>query len=223
MISTGNDIVALNAINAERTKQFRFYSKILSPAEQDLGVSLQFSAIPFERYVWLLWSIKEAAFKYLKRNDPDLMFSPSKTEVRNIVLPRKTTLKPFDQEWLDQSSFKSDELCESTVTYGPQILYARSLISHELIHSVVSADAQFENVCWGIKSIDSAEYEHQSLDVRSFALAALTKVFQDRPLQIKKSAVGYPVVLSGRKITNIPLSFTHHNHFVGYSFIPICR
>ena len=36
MISAGNDIVALNAINITRTKQPRFYSKILSAAEIEL-------------------------------------------------------------------------------------------------------------------------------------------------------------------------------------------
>jgi len=55
MTSTGNDIVALNAIAIARTKQNRFYSKILSPSEKNLYSQAGFSKIPFENFVWLLW------------------------------------------------------------------------------------------------------------------------------------------------------------------------
>ncbi len=53
MLSTGNDIVALNAINVTRTKQPQFYSKILTPSEAELYNQPDFAALPFEIFVWL--------------------------------------------------------------------------------------------------------------------------------------------------------------------------
>ena len=67
MISTGNDIVALGLINKQRTCEPRFYSKILSASEQALYHQSEFTALPFEHYVWLLWSVKESTYKFLKR------------------------------------------------------------------------------------------------------------------------------------------------------------
>src|ERR1700739_3692703 len=78
MTSTGNDIVALTAINVARTKQPNFYSRIVTSGEQELYYSTLQDQLPFEHFVWLVWSVKESAFKYLKRVDPGLIFSPSK-------------------------------------------------------------------------------------------------------------------------------------------------
>ena len=83
MLGTGNDIVALAAINVERTRQSNFYSKILSLSEQQLYNELQ-SQLPFENFVWLAWSVKESAYKFLKRFMPDLVFSPTKIMITNL-------------------------------------------------------------------------------------------------------------------------------------------
>ena len=72
MISAGNDIVSLTATNVTRTKSPEFYSKIISPAEKALFDTLDQEVLPFHRFVWLLWSVKESAFKYLHRLDPIL-------------------------------------------------------------------------------------------------------------------------------------------------------
>src|ERR1700691_5688102 len=87
MISAGNDIISLNAINITRTKQEKFYSKILSPTEKELYNQAEFTTIPFENFVWLLWSIKESAYKYLKRNNPGLVFIPIKFTVKQLLIP----------------------------------------------------------------------------------------------------------------------------------------
>src|SRR5579863_5891465 len=87
MKSTGNDIVALSGIDRERTGQARFYSRILALSEQALYCRDRFADLPFEHFVWLLWSVKEAVFKYQKRNMPGLVFSPRRILVQELVCP----------------------------------------------------------------------------------------------------------------------------------------
>ena len=72
MISTGNDIVALKAINVARTKQQNFYSKIITVSEKALYDEHFSGRLLFEHFVWLAWSVKESVFKYLQRINPDL-------------------------------------------------------------------------------------------------------------------------------------------------------
>ena len=87
MKSTGNDIVALGSVDKHRTGQYRFYSKILSASEQTLYQQMQFANLPFEHYLWLLWSVKESTFKFLKRTKPELIFSPAKIIIQYLEIP----------------------------------------------------------------------------------------------------------------------------------------
>ena len=65
--STGNDIVALIATDKERASHYRFYSRILTAGEQTLYAQQQADGMPFEHFIWLLWSIKESVYKYSSR------------------------------------------------------------------------------------------------------------------------------------------------------------
>ncbi|MDF2432028.1 MAG: hypothetical protein JWP44_1659 [Mucilaginibacter sp.] len=217
MISTGNDIVALKSVNKIRTNEYNFYSKILAAAEQALHCQPEINGIPFENYVWLLWSVKESAYKCLKRNDPSLLFSPTKIIVTHIKTP------------LNQSAFKSadvelenpageDDFYNGKVQYGPKIFYFRSIITGEWISTVVNEHENFENVHWGIRTIDNTGYKHQSNAVRQFVLSKLNSIY-DNDLQIVKSPVGYPVVLNDELDMCIPVSMAHDGNFVAYSFI----
>ncbi len=79
MKSAGNDIVALNAVDHQRTVSANFYSKFIIPAEQDLyKQSPAMETVSFCSFVWLLWSVKESAYKFVKRLQPELIFSPSR-------------------------------------------------------------------------------------------------------------------------------------------------
>jgi phosphopantetheinyl transferase (holo-ACP synthase) len=81
VISAGNDIVALNAIDKGRSCMPAFYSKFITSAELSLHNPAQLS---LDSFIWLLWSVKESAYKYLKRTDNELVFSPIKLSVSKI-------------------------------------------------------------------------------------------------------------------------------------------
>lgn len=219
MISIGNDIISLNAINPHRTKQARFYSKIVSPSELKLFNIGEFSGMSFENFVWLLWTIKESVYKFQKRNFQNLKFSPVKIEIEKIDFPKKRSVAKFKNLEFKQDFFYKEEFYTGSARFENNIFYFKSIINEELISTIVSDDEGFENIWWGFKSIDSNNYESQAKEVRTFVLNELKTIFPKNSFNIRKHNVGYPVLLSDGKDTNLPLSFTHHDRFIGYSFL----
>jgi len=220
--STGNDIVALQGINRQRTNHFRFYSKILSVPEQALYDREGFPEIPFEKFVWLLWSIKESVYKYLKRAKPGLVFSPTKIIIQQIDPPLLPNITSFTAiQWENNVNGSGENFYKGVIVAGSDIFYSRSKIHDELISTVVSADENFENTWWGIKSIDHNGYDNQSRAVRAFILDKLYSILPDGNdhLRIGKCPLGCPVVLKEAKEMNIPVSLAHHGYFVAYSFL----
>jgi len=213
MISTGNDIVALKAINIARTKQLNFYKKILSNSEKDL-YDRQFSdKIPFENFVWLLWSVKESTYKYLQRITPELVFSPTRTIISQLELPVYDAAIKFEGQGFDDKT-----VYKGVVTFGDHTLYSRSVIGEEFIFSVVNQEDSFENTCWGIQLIASVTSADQSKAVRIILIDRLKAIFPDDNLQIVKSPHCYPVLFKDGVEVLIPVSLAHHNHYVAYSF-----
>jgi len=219
MNSTGNDIVSLNAINRSRTKQPGFYSKILSASEQLLYNEPEFAAIPFEHFVWLLWSIKESAFKYLQRSNPDLIFSPTKFIVQQLQMPPGYGITNLETTETEGNGFDSRaNHVKGMIKVGTATLYSRSIIYKELISSVVNGNDNFENTSWGIKLISKSHPSFQSTVAREFLVDRLSRLFQMDNCVIGKSSDGFPIVLEGKKELRIPVSLSHHDRLVAYSF-----
>jgi phosphopantetheinyl transferase (holo-ACP synthase) len=214
MISAGNDIVALNRVNKQRASQPRFYSKILSASEQELYLQPEFKQIPFENYLWMLWSVKESAYKYLKRTEHDLVFSPTRIIITSIDIPLNQLNSPDDKEW--ESTVCNDEFYTGKVAYGSNSLHFRSKITSGWIATVVNDSDNFDNVCWGIRSIDDSGYDHQSKAARALLLTKLSTLFPG-DLKVEKSIIGYPVILRDMENMNIPVSLAHDGRFVAYS------
>jgi phosphopantetheinyl transferase (holo-ACP synthase) len=217
MISAGNDIVALTAINAARTKQPEFYSKILSPAEKSLYQAPLLEAIPFEIFVWLLWSVKESAYKFLQRLEPALLFTPVKFEVRELNIPAGFIINNFNGEAFESIGFADCLTIESTLNFGEFMLYSRSLIYDKLLLSTVNNTDNFDAVYWGIKVIESADTEVQSTSVREFLLNRLKALGFKNPV-ISKNGHGIPVLLDDDEETAVPISLSHHDCLIAYAF-----
>jgi phosphopantetheinyl transferase (holo-ACP synthase) len=232
MISIGNDIVDLSAIDKHRTQQKAFYSKILSDKEQQLYS--RSSQIPFEIYVWLLWSAKESVYKFAKRLNPELVFSPARIEISESELIEFENFQndPLDGIHLDLSDLKFGELLNSEnsgsdkisaynyqIIYRTDIYYLQSLISDSFIATIASDSSDFSKLTWGIQYIDETDYESQSAVVREFILKRLNDVFPNEANRsIGKSPVGYPIIQEGQNETELKVSFAHHGHFVSYVF-----
>lgn len=219
MNSTGNDIIALYSLNSKRAKETRFYLKILSLPELKLYTGKAFPKIPLEDFVWLLWSVKESVYKYLKRSIPGLVFSPKKIIIQEIDFTDISVVTAFESPAYDIDAFPKEKTINSIVSFGTSVLFSRSEVYHELIHTVVCEDKYFKNIYRGIQYIDQPDCENQSLAVRSFLLKRLNAIFPNDHLEIVNNSIGYPVLLNESKELDIPISFAHHDHFIAYSFL----
>jgi phosphopantetheinyl transferase (holo-ACP synthase) len=197
MISIGNDIIALDKIDAGRTILPVFYTRILDPAET--GLYAELSSVPFEQYVWLLWSIKESVYKCIKRTAPELRFSPRKIIVRQIG--------------------QSSNTYRSLVTFNSALFCTESQVNDKFISTLATNDAGFDRICWDVRQILQTDPESQSQQVRLALLERLQSVFPGDRLQIKKADAGYPVLVRNSTAVDLPISFSHHHDLVFYSFI----
>jgi len=198
MISTGNDIVALGSINKQRTCEPRFYSKILSVAEQQLYRQPELAALPFENYIWLLWSVKESAFKYLKRNNHQLIFSPVTINVLTV-------------------NAHPDQHYSGSLQFGLDSLFFRSIITNDWISTVVNGEDNFEYIFNDVQLIERDDYQYQSATVRKFALDKLNAFF-DGEFELEKSELSYPVLVKNGERIDTPVSLSHDGYFVACSF-----
>lgn len=199
MKSAGNDIVALAAVDVQRTISPNFHSKFIVPAERELyEQSSALKTVPFYIFVWLLWSVKESAYKYTQRLQPELIFSPSKFIVENI----------------DASA----GLFAGAVSFQGRKLFFRSRITDEYVSSIVDDSAPFDSFYHEILKIGRTDSKGQSGAVRELATQKLRSVLKLDGISISKTEAGYPIVMLDGKQLDIALSFAHHDCFVGYSF-----
>ena len=219
MISAGNDIVSIAAINTVRTKQPAFYKKILSETEITQYHQACADVISFEIYVWLLWSTKESAYKYLQRLNPELIFSPTRFIVSNLQQPKQPLTESFGASELEARGL-NEGAWTGLISYDSSALHSQSVIYPDDIHSVVNYSKSFESVYWGIKKIADTNSANQSAAVRIFLLDKLNNLFNSRKLQVDKSVHGFPVISDGQNQNQmqLPVSLSHHEHFVAYSF-----
>lgn len=215
MNSTGNDIVALKAINVARTKQSNFYSKIITPHEEQYYDLHLRGDLPLEVFVWIAWSVKESVYKYLKRHQPELVFSPSKMSIIQLNVSGKHDLA----NELEGQDIKEVPVCKGKLSFANESFYSVSIVTDHYIFTVVNRDDDFQNTHWGIKRITSNTPDDQSREVRNFLLRRLDKLFPANDLRIEKSEIGYPVIMSNGEELPIPVSFAHHDNYIGYSFV----
>ncbi|MFB9843712.1 4'-phosphopantetheinyl transferase superfamily protein [Mucilaginibacter ginsenosidivorans] len=215
MGGTGCDIVALNAINVNRSRQSRFYSKIIVDSEKSFYDKALSVVMPLEHFVWLAWSVKESVYKFLQRHDPELVFSPSKIILQQLNVPEKAGLLAE----LEGLGFDNDAVYSGLAEFGQKGFYSRSVIDDNFIFTAVNDSNDFSRLYWGIRRIGSSETDAQSAEVRKFILDKLNRLFPGEELRIEKSAHGSPLLLSGDKELPVTISFAHHHRWVAYSFV----
>jgi len=217
MHSIGNDIIDLEHIDKTRTKDSRFYLKIISESEYAL---FQKQNIPLEDFLWLLWSIKESVYKCQKRILPGLLFSPLKIDVHQLIAPNNFRKLEFTNDSYEQTGFYAPSCWCGEIYSGSEKFYSRSFIDPRFIFTVAGTENDLEDICWGIRYIDDPDQDHQSRDVRDFTLKNLQKLFScDDMLKIEKNVAGVPMLLKNLSVMDIPVSFSHHYYMVSYSFL----
>jgi len=82
----------------------------------------------------------------------------------------------------------------------------------------VDGDQDFKGVFSAIKYIDSTINTVQSAAVRSFLIDRLTEEIGASNLIIGKNKEGIPILFEGTKELTVPVSLSHHGHYIAYSF-----
>lgn len=196
MISAGNDIVALQAVDTQRTQNPAFYSKFITPAEFALHNPNEITLVNF---VWLLWSAKESAYKYAKRLNPELIFAPVKIAVQSFrIFGQLKTHEDAHNQYSGQLKINDASL--------PFI----AVVADQFIVTVIDQG----DINWAVKQIDMSDYESQSQAVRNFLLDGLKM----SGVSVEKHPVGYPVLFKYGKQLDIAVSFAHHHRYISYCY-----
>ncbi|MHA4894959.1 4'-phosphopantetheinyl transferase family protein [Pedobacter sp. PWIIR3] len=111
----GNDIVDLQqAAHESNWKRPGYLDKLFTTEEQFL-IS---SAIQPEIMVWLLWTMKESAYKIESRSNKLREFAPVRLVCNNLIIHENNAT--------------------GNVTYGDQIYFTNSVILDEYIHTIAA-------------------------------------------------------------------------------------
>ena len=184
----GNDIVDLKqAAKDSNWKRPRFLEKIFTQAEQ----SIIFSAENKDQTVWLLWSMKEAAYKAYVREFEHSFFNPKRIQC---------------QMGLND---------EGVVSVDDKIYYVRTIITSEYVHSTASNSKDY----FPKTDLFKLFHSNQSEEVKTRLMHQIfNKRERDLNLiQIKKTALGVPnLFLNDQQIFDA-LSLSHHGKYGAFA------
>jgi phosphopantetheinyl transferase (holo-ACP synthase) len=197
--SAGNDIIDLNLIDRNRSLLSRFYTKILSAAEIETHHQ-QYITLDFPIYLWLLWSVKESAYKYCKRLDNDLIFSPVKIKVDVLSISQSSQ---------SYNTFN----CSGKCYLNSQAIYFRSEITAEYIHTVVDVNDTFSNVHFNNEQVSNEQ--QLSYAVRQLLVHDINQTMPVESWAIKKDWFHVPVLTLNQH--KFPVSFSHHGKCIAYA------
>jgi len=181
----GNDIVDLKqAAKDSNWKRPRYLDKIYTKKEQ----GIIFSAKNQDQMVWLLWSMKEAAYKVNVQQFGKRFFNPKKL-VCNLI------------------SFK-----KGTVKIGNKSYFTCSETTKDYVYTVATLDnlSFYKSNCFKIVGLN---YFAQSKFLKKEMLKALNR----SDLDIKKNKIGVPRVTLKHSKLYYSLSLTHHGNYNAYA------
>ncbi|WP_299883179.1 4'-phosphopantetheinyl transferase superfamily protein [uncultured Lacinutrix sp.] len=192
----GNDIVDLNYAakhspysNSKRYQ--RFLDKVFTKKEQ----LLIFNAEDKHQMVWLLWSMKEAAYKVNVQQFGKQFYNPKRIDCKLL----------------------NDK--KGQVIIDENLYFTESIITDDFSHSIATLEGEtdFKSEWFKVEKLD---YKTQSkmLKYSFLKLISETKGFNIQTLSIKKTEVGIPKLFNESKKLCIDFSLSHCGEFSGFVF-----
>lgn len=187
----GNDVVDLRDPEAAcGASHARFDRRVFSDAECE---PLAGHYTETERR-WILWSVKEAAFKAARRERADTAFSPKRFAVR-----------------LDRS-------LRGAVTLETRRWLARVRCEGGCVHAVAGAEPDLARAFWGMRRLAPHELADASEVARRFAIAAIAARLGLAPQQLRvETSQRMPRLLVAREDAPLALSLSHHGSCVAFA------
>lgn len=190
----GNDIIDLQEVSSSPiSRRKRFLDKVFTIEEQDFLLTQNDA----NSWIWLLWSMKESAWKAHYRNSLIRTFSPKLMQCNTYNF-----------------SIESDFI-SGIVALENKVYYTLSYWKDDLIHTVANATAV--PVEYDFFSFSSY---NQSLQVRKKVCETISNHLGCAldEVTIDNNAQGVPQILVNGIISNIKLSISHHGRFGAYAF-----
>jgi phosphopantetheinyl transferase (holo-ACP synthase) len=211
MVYAGNDIVAYKHQRClSKWKDERFLLKILQTHE----IENLYKQTNKDAYLWMLWTLKEAAYKLSCFLGNRKKFHPKTFCISDIDVIDDATVQhiEFDKNNIALQCIGN---IESTIMFEEQVFNGATLIAHEFVHSVVCNKKGLENLCYAIGKHNNFNKNDYSNEVRTFAIQELlkNKITIDT---IYKDEDGIPfIVVNG---TEKYISLSHDQQFVSYAY-----
>ena len=189
----GNDIVDLKRITTNWRRP-RFLGKAFTLTEQTYIEASKNK----DQMVWLLWSMKEAAYKAYVKQYQDQFFNPKRLECELI------------------SEVKGK------VYVGHQVYETSSTCTQDYVYTIAKLNDQSQVKSFIFKS-ENLDYRSLSkaLKAKSLRAISITYDFAYEGLSIRKNSLGIPEIFHHSESLPITISLTHCGRFssVAYKLI----
>lgn len=186
----GNDIVDLALAGQESNWRRRgFLAKVFTAHEQHLI----HEAIDPNQMVWLLWSMKESAYKVAIRITANRVFAPTKLACRITELTNTT--------------------CTGTVDCD-KIFETKSVLTPDYISSTAFSTGIAPSFTGLVVFFRDSTYQTQHRVIRERIKQYSSRLFAvpEQAIHIQKDKAGIPELRVGN-LTGLPLSISHHGRF----------
>lgn len=189
----GNDIVDLKQAAKDSPDSYRdgkrhqrFLDKVFTKKEQHLISNSEDE----HQMVWLLWSMKEAAYKVHVQQ-----FG------KRFVNPKRLKCELFYNN-------------KGQVAIDGNLYYTESTATEEFIHSIATLESEhyFKSEWFKLENLD---YKTQSKTLKKKLLESLNIEF----LELINNSLGVPRLFLKAQELDISISFSHHGSFSSYSIL----
>ena len=186
----GNDIVDLKHISSNWQRP-RFLEKIFTEKEQVLIHVSEHQ----HQMVWLLWSMKEAAYKVHVQQFGERFFNPKKLACELISRDK------------------------GLVKIGNNSYYTDSTITEDYVYTIAKLSTSKTNMS-SIFKAENTSYRIQSDTLKDNVLKSVSEIKElaVRNLKIKKTAIGIPEIYNNSIKLPITMSLTHCGRFSGFVY-----
>ena len=186
----GNDIVDLKR-STFNWKRPRFLDKVFTENEQ----TIIFSSTNKHELLWLLWSMKEAAYKCHVQQFGKRFFNPKRLLCK-LISEDKGIVKIDDNSYFTRSTITED--------------YVYTIAKPNTNTSVNSSVVKTEDLSFNIQS-DSLKQDFLNSISQNKGLDIQT-------LNIKKTAIGIPELFNNDEKLSVCFSLTHCGRFSGFVY-----
>ncbi|NNC69639.1 MAG: 4-phosphopantetheinyl transferase family protein [Flavobacteriaceae bacterium] len=188
----GNDIVDLQVASKQNNWQRPgFINKLFSKVEYDYI----FNAEDPSQMVWLLWSMKESAYKAYLQKCPKRFFNPKKLEC-SLISNLKGTVRIHNYEFQTKTE-----------------------VTDNYIHTVATHNDEGSTLtkCFEIPSIYKAQHDLTNAKLLK-NISKMTSTSMEL-LKIKKDALGIPKIYKEDSLITLSISLSHHGSYGAFSIL----